>query len=112
MRAAEGKDSVMDLSLNTENSNTTYNQPCTCGRSFSQPSALKYHQRSCSKAKKRLCGALVKAKEAWSDRKRRRVGDAGLDRGSMCPQESTSVSGCDVIVNDTSMVRASGVLVC
>lgn len=46
---------------------------CQCGRSFSQHGALHYHQRSCAKTKKRLVGALAKAKEAWSSRKKRRV---------------------------------------
>jgi hypothetical protein len=49
-------------------------QTCTCGRTFSQPGAFIYHQRSCSKSKKCLVGALAVAKEAWAN-KRRRVGN-------------------------------------
>jgi hypothetical protein len=46
---------------------------CSCGRSFINLGALRYHQHSCGKTKKRLAEALVKAKEVWAARKRRRV---------------------------------------
>lgn len=59
---------------------------CVCGRSFAQPSALKKHQRSCNKSKKRLAGALAKAKELWTARKRRRIDD------STCPNTTQSES--------------------
>jgi hypothetical protein len=45
---------------------------CYCGRTFSYPGALKTHQRSCRKNKKRVVGALAAAKEVWINRKRRR----------------------------------------
>ena len=48
---------------------------CVCARSFAQPGGLAYHRRSCKKAKVRLAGALRRAKEAWTDRKRRRCED-------------------------------------
>jgi hypothetical protein len=44
-----------------------------CGKSFSQPSTFTFHQRTCSKTKKRLGETLAKAKEAWTAKKRRRV---------------------------------------
>jgi hypothetical protein len=43
---------------------------CVCGRSFGQPGALLYHQRSCKKTKMWLAGALSKAKDVWAARKR------------------------------------------
>jgi hypothetical protein len=46
---------------------------CLCGRSFSVPSALTKHSRTCGKTKKRLSSALEKAKETWTLRKRRRL---------------------------------------
>jgi hypothetical protein len=46
---------------------------CSCGRSFSQQNALSKHQRSCTRSKKRLAGAIDKAKSAWEGRKRRRL---------------------------------------
>ena len=49
---------------------------CVCGRSFAQPGALKKHQHSCNKTKNRLAGALAKAKELWTTRKRRRIDDS------------------------------------
>lgn len=59
---------------------------CICGRTFSQLHAFGNHQRSCEKSKKRLSGALAKAKEFWIARKRPRIG--GSD-GSPQPVEST-----------------------
>lgn len=46
---------------------------CVCGRTFSVPQAYSCHKRSCQKTKKRLSGALEKAKEAWQVKKRRKV---------------------------------------
>ncbi|KAH7904408.1 hypothetical protein BJ138DRAFT_1138545 [Hygrophoropsis aurantiaca] len=54
-------------------SGSGYIRTCVCGRSFFQPNAFSTHERSCSRTKKRLSGALVKAKELWSSRKRQRV---------------------------------------
>jgi hypothetical protein len=48
-------------------------QDCVCGRTFSVPQAYTCHKRSCQKTKKRLSGALEKAKEAWQVEKRRKV---------------------------------------
>ena len=36
------------------------------------PQAYTYHKRSCQKTKKRLSGALEKAKEVWQTKKRRK----------------------------------------
>jgi hypothetical protein len=36
---------------------------CSCGRSFTQPGALKYHQNACIKRKKELSNVLARAKE-------------------------------------------------
>ena len=46
---------------------------CVCGRTFSVPQAYSCHKHSCQKTKKRLSGALEKAKEAWQVKKRRKV---------------------------------------
>ena len=46
---------------------------CSCGRSFSQQSAMSKHLKACQKSKKRLSSALDKAKLAWPGRKRRRL---------------------------------------
>ncbi|KAI0055388.1 hypothetical protein BV25DRAFT_1815655 [Artomyces pyxidatus] len=48
-------------------------QTCCCGRSFSQPSALTFHQKSCKKSKTRLSSALSSAKEAWIAKKKARI---------------------------------------
>ena len=46
---------------------------CLCGREFFQVSALKNHQRSCQRSKKRLSSALAKAKDVWTSKKRKRI---------------------------------------
>jgi hypothetical protein len=50
-----------------------WSQTCVCGRAFSLPQAYTYHQRSCQRTKKRLLGALEKAKDMLQARKRRKV---------------------------------------
>jgi hypothetical protein len=45
---------------------------CGCRRSFTGPGPLKYHQRTCPAGRKRLHGALLKAKELWDGRKKPR----------------------------------------
>ncbi|KAH7919882.1 hypothetical protein BV22DRAFT_1022211, partial [Leucogyrophana mollusca] len=46
---------------------------CICGRTFFQLNAFSMHERTCTRTKKRLSGALAKAKELWSSRKRQRT---------------------------------------
>jgi hypothetical protein len=53
--------------------NPAWCQVCICGRTFSVQQAYTYHKRSCEKTKKRLSGALEKAKEVWQANKRRRM---------------------------------------
>jgi hypothetical protein len=50
-----------------------WSQTCPCGRSFSLPQAYTYHKRSCEKTKKRLSGALEKAKKVWQAKKRQKL---------------------------------------
>ena len=45
-------------------------QVCFCGRQFTQPGALKNHQKTCKKSKTRLLNALAKVKEYIASRKR------------------------------------------
>jgi hypothetical protein len=51
-----------------------FSETCLCGKSFSLPGTYTRHERNCTKTKKRLAGALEKAKEVWIIRKRRRLG--------------------------------------
>jgi hypothetical protein len=46
---------------------------CGCGRSFTAPGPLKFHQRTCKSTKKRLNIVLAKARELWESRKRPRL---------------------------------------
>ena len=48
---------------------------CSCRQIFAQLSTYTNHQRTCKKRKKRLLGALAKAKLAWDNRKKRHTGD-------------------------------------
>ena len=49
---------------------------CVCGRSFMQAGPLTFHQRTCRRTKRQFSGALDKAREAWMNRKKRRVESA------------------------------------
>src|SRR6202022_3733177 len=55
---------------------------CICGRTFSVQQAYTCHKRSCQKTKKRLAGALEKAKEVWQTNKRRKT-EAKAARGAL-----------------------------
>jgi hypothetical protein len=57
---------------------------CICGRTFSQENAYGKHRRSCKLTKKRLSGALDKAKEVFAQ-KRRKVSQAALTSTSTVP---------------------------
>ena len=59
----------------------TFRQNCVCGRSFSRISDFTKHECGCAKGKKRLSGALVKAKEVYQRKKLRvDLGEAHQDR--------------------------------
>jgi hypothetical protein len=64
-------------------------QVCICGRTFSLPQAYTYHKRSCQKTKKRLAGALEKAKEVWQTNKRRET-EAKAAKGALGLRSSES----------------------
>ena len=56
-------------------------QNCICGRSFSRVSDFTKHECGCTKGKKRLSGALAKAKEVYQRKKLRMdLGEAQRDR--------------------------------
>ena len=60
---------------------------CSCGRSFPGLGPLNFHKRSCRSSKKRLHGALARAKELWQERKKLRLDlkeseTPGLSQGS------------------------------
>lgn len=44
---------------------------CLCGREFYQQNTYGKHQRSCKSTKKRLAGALDRAKEIWTQKKQK-----------------------------------------
>jgi hypothetical protein len=69
-------------------------QVCVCGRTFSIPQAYTCHKRSCQKTKKRLAGALEKAKETWQARKRRRTEEKGAGRLSVTDPEPILSLAC------------------
>jgi hypothetical protein len=64
-----------------------------------QPGPLKHHQRSCLKSKKRLAGALERAKEMWASKKKKCFKDVeGGDESSHQPQVQTM----DSVIDDPS----------
>ena len=62
-----------DLPLVTMDLPPAWSQTCVCGCAFSLPQAYTFHQHSCQRTKKRLLGALEKAKDILQARKHRKV---------------------------------------
>ena len=75
---------------------------CSCGRIFAQLSAYTNHQCTCKKRKKCLLGALVKAKLAWDNRKKRCTGDNADEHGG-----DSGTSGISNLLN-TNHVDGQG----
>ena len=69
-------------------------QVCICGRTFSVPQAYTYHKRSCEQTKKRLAGALDKAKEVWQVKKRQRLEEKTVAERTNAPEPAQNDSGC------------------
>jgi hypothetical protein len=78
----------VNLTTDADHIQTSFIEVCVCGRSFCTPGAMKKHLRACTKSKKRLSGALDKAKDLWRTRKRRRLaGDGpGPELGQLGPE--------------------------
>src|SRR5882762_6758061 len=70
---------------------------CSCGKSFSQPGRLTFHQKSCKKGKRRLADAFEKARESWRQRKRLQVEDLTASH-----IEASQQSPSGVIANSVS----------
>ena len=50
-------------------SDSVFTQTCVCGRTFTGLNAFTWHEKGCAKGKKRLAGALSRAKEAYRSKK-------------------------------------------
>jgi hypothetical protein len=84
---------------------------CLCGRTFHQPGAFAYHKRGCKQSKKRLSGALEKAKEQWGAKKRRR--DEATERRRINSSHSeTNVGAVHVPVDGTIGLDSAATEVC
>jgi len=70
-------------------------QACICGRTFSHHNAYNYHLRTCKSGKKRLSGALAKARDAFSSRKKRRLEESG--QGGQEPLTEGGISTTDLV---------------
>lgn len=66
---------------------------CSCGRTFSNLTALGNHQNACKKNKKRLSNALAKARNLLADRKRKAQSQDADQHASI---SSTSVAEHDI----------------
>lgn len=81
---------------------------CSCGRSFPGPGPLNFHKRSCRSNKKRLHGALARAKEVWQERKRPRLDsreseESGPSRNS----DGRANAQCNATTSTTTMERGN-----
>jgi hypothetical protein len=93
--------SVSYLSCHMDSNEHLTVELCFCGRTFSTPSAFQFHQRSCKKSKKRLAGALTKAREVWSIRKRRRLENVGDECSGHNLSISTSTQGSGIMIDSS-----------
>ncbi|KAF9230744.1 hypothetical protein BU15DRAFT_83245 [Melanogaster broomeanus] len=69
-----------------------FQQLCVCGRAFSRISDFTKHERGCIKGKKRLSGALSRAKEAYQRKKLHRDEAQTQTEGDNVPQPEHDVS--------------------
>jgi hypothetical protein len=81
-------------------------QVCICGRTFSMQQAYTYHKRSCQKTKKRLAGALEKAKEVWQTNKRRKT-EAKAARGALELESPLHLNTLPVAIAESTTPGAS-----
>ena len=90
------------------NMNPAWSQACVCGRTFTAPQGLSYHQRSCSKAKKRLSDALEKVREVLRRRKRRKIdlSHQAVEGSSNQNLPAEPPSNANSLLPDHSQVRA------
>ena len=60
-----------------------FTQTCVCGRTFTGLTTFTQHEKGCTKGKKRLSGALSRAKEVYQNKKARVHGtvDSGQVQG-------------------------------
>jgi len=66
-------------------------QTCVCGRTFTGLNAFTWHEKSCVKGKKRLSGALSRAKEAYQSKKARIQGPVDPDPDQLAESEQPSL---------------------
>jgi hypothetical protein len=64
---------------------------CLCGKGFNHQNAYGKHQRSCKSTKKRLSGALDKAREVWA-RKKQKTNHIGPTPNPSTNEESIDIS--------------------
>ena len=72
---------------------------CVCGRSFSLPTALSKHERSCKSSKKCLSGALENARRFLTGNKRRRLHIDAAEVNQHPPPGLMPESSLDTIVD-------------
>jgi hypothetical protein len=82
---------------------SAFTQTCTCSRTFSQVGALKNHQNSCKKDKKRLTNVLTKVKKVLADKKRN---SSAIDT-SIGPMNVCNDNSDDLLVPEPKVVSNS-----
>jgi hypothetical protein len=68
-------------------------ESCLCGRTFHQASAFTNHKRKCLRSRKQLTGALEKAKQVWSEKKKIRLAQLKIDVPQRRHDASVAMSG-------------------
>jgi len=70
-------------------------ETCICGRSFYAAGALRKHLRSCEKGKKRMSGAIDRARDLWRSRKKQRLDTPGPGLSQQIGQSSSEQPNID-----------------
>lgn len=96
-----------------------WSQTCPCGRTFSLPQAYTCHKRSCEKTKKRLSGALEKAKNVWRAKKRQKLDElaanevlAGSSNMNVIPVSSPTDSVPTPLAQNVTVSSYSSIFRC
>ena len=75
-----------------------FTQTCVCGRTFTGLNSFTRHEKGCAKGKKRLAGALSRAREAYRNKKARIQESTASDQAAdQLAESSQQVQGENVI---------------
>lgn len=85
----------------------SFHQTCVCGRQFTDLGPFTRHKKGCSRGKKRLSGALAKAKEVYQRKRARGPSQAEDGHGLLTMASEPEPSGQSDLGGQTAVSQAS-----